>query len=85
MKVVCFACNVHAHRAIQETVDRCSDPRLHRWAIGTRNARTFEDVDAILAEMSKFGDNWMSFSNWLKKNICNRILWFTYVYITTTH
>lgn len=44
-------------------VDKCSALILYRWAIRTRNARKFQDVDMIIAQMSNFGHSWMRFSN----------------------
>lgn len=56
---------MHANSAstIQEKLDKYSNLALCNWIIETRNARSFEHIDAILSQMKTIGDTWTIFKN----------------------
>jgi len=77
-----FGCDVHAHRIVQEKIDRNKNRRLYNWAIGTRKASTCEQVEKALQEMVSLADNWKTFTSWSQNNIYAKILWFVDFYKT---
>ena len=73
---VCFGCGVHAHRIVQEKINKRLQGSMYRWMISSRLYETENDVRHAITYMKTINKKVATFAKWLEQNYVARVLWF---------